>query len=119
TFPRTLTADHPTCVEQGYSTCGPPDYHGAEGTSFAAPQVSAAAGLLLAERPGLAPEQTAELLERTAADMTAATGCPTCELGRDRLSGWGRLDIAAALAAGTGTLPAPDRYETNDDAGTR
>src|SRR5262249_46034548 len=29
TFPRALTAEHPTCLEQGYSTCGPIDYHGA------------------------------------------------------------------------------------------
>jgi hypothetical protein len=37
---------------------------------------------------------------------------------RDPLSGWGRLDIAKAVAALAEPLPSPDRFETNDDAGT-
>src|SRR5204863_2583367 len=46
TFPRALTAaQRPACAEQGYSSCASPDYREAEGTSFAAPQVSAAAAL--------------------------------------------------------------------------
>jgi len=119
TFPRTLTDHPPPCADQGYSTCAGPDYRDAEGTSFAAPQVSAAAALLLAVRPGLAPEQVSAVLERSAADLTPATGCPRCTPGRDGLSGFGRLDVSAALAAVAGTPPAADRYETNDDAGTR
>ena len=54
-FPRPLTARFPACSEQGYSSCGPDDYREAQGTSFATPQVSAAAALLLALRPGSAP----------------------------------------------------------------
>jgi subtilisin family serine protease len=118
TFPRNLTDHPPPCADQGYSTCAGPDYRDAEGTSFAAPQVSAAAALILATRPGLAPEQVAALLERTAADLTPDTGCLRCTPGRDSLSGAGRLDVTAALAAAAGPLPAADRYETNDDAGS-
>ena len=36
------------CTDQGYSDCGPDDYRNPEGTSFAAPQVSAAAAVLFA-----------------------------------------------------------------------
>ncbi len=51
TFPLTLTAAHPDCDEQGYSSCGPEEYRMAEGTSFAAPQVTAAAAMLFATSP--------------------------------------------------------------------
>jgi hypothetical protein len=38
---------------------------------------------------------------------------------RDAYSGWGRLDVAKAIAALAGPLPPLDHYETNDDAGTQ
>jgi hypothetical protein len=121
TFPRALTAKYPACADQGYSDCASPDYRRGDGTSFAAPQVSAAAALLLAARPGLRPDQVADLIERTADDVNASTGCKKCPLLRDSLSGWGRLDVAAALgvALGGGPLPVADAYETNDEAGPR
>jgi subtilisin family serine protease len=119
TFPRAMTAKLPSCVDQGYSDCGPPEYRAGEGTSFAAPQVSAAAALLLALRPGLAPNQVSYLLERTADDVNAASGCRKCPLLRDSLSGWGRLDVAKAIGALSGTVPPRDAYEANDDAGTQ
>jgi subtilisin family serine protease len=118
TLPRAMTSDRPTCVQQGYSECGPPDYRMAEGTSFAAPQVAAAAALLLGLRPWLTPDQVASLLTRSAADMTPGTGCARCTPGRDAFSGWGRLDVAEAVAAlNSGLLPPSDAYEANDDAG--
>jgi hypothetical protein len=118
TLPRTLTAAHPTCEDQGYSDCGSFEFRNAGGTSFAAPQVSAAAALLLAVRPSLTADQVAAILERSASDVNAATGCRQCPLQRDRYSGWGRLDVAAALASLDGPLPPIDRYESNDNAGT-
>ena len=33
TLPRALTKQNPTCVDQGYSDCGPEDYKHAQGTS--------------------------------------------------------------------------------------
>ena len=97
TFPRALTAETKDCPEQGYSSCAPDDFRKGQGTSFAAPQVSAAAAVLLAVRPNLRPEQVTELLTRTAHDVNGATGCPGCATQRDPLTGWGRLDVNAAL----------------------
>jgi hypothetical protein len=54
------------------------------GTSFAAPFVSAAAAVLLAQRPDLTPVQMAEALSQLAQDI----GSP----GKDRIFGWGLLD---------------------------
>jgi subtilisin family serine protease len=119
TFPLALTAQRPLCTDQGYSDCGTEDYRNAEGTSFAAPQVSAAAAQLFAVSPTLTNSQVTTLLEHSADDVNAATGCSSCSLLRDPKSGWGRLDVAKAIAALAGPLPAPDRYETNDDAGTQ
>jgi hypothetical protein len=116
TFPRQLTAVRPSCVEQGYTLCAGDEFRRVEGTSFAAPQVSAAAALMLSVRPKLRPDQVTSLLTRTADDQSPATGCARCAGGRDPLTGWGRLHAARAIT-GTVVPPAPDRFETNDDAG--
>jgi subtilisin family serine protease len=118
TFPAALTAQRTGCPDQGYSDCGTEDYRNAEGTSFAAPQVSAAAAVLFAVDPLLTNSQVGYLLERTADDVNATNGCPRCGLLRDPLSGWGRLDVAKAVEALAGPVPPPDNYESNDDAGT-
>jgi len=117
TLPRALTRQYPTCTDQGYSDCGPDEYRHAEGTSFAAPQVAAAAALVLAVAPKLTASQVVTILERTADDANASNGCKKCPLLRDALSGWGRLDIAKALGSLAGAEPSPDRLETNDDVG--
>ncbi len=117
TFPLALTQDHPDCIEQGYSSCGPEEYRTAQGTSFATPQVAAAAAVLLATTPTLTPDQVTALLERSAVDATPATGCIVCALGRDRFTGAGRLDQTAALALLEAGIPPSDHYEPNDVAG--
>ena len=120
TFPSALTQLRPTCTDQGFSDCGPDDYANAEGTSFSAPQVSAAAAMLFALDPALTNSQVAEILEHTADDVNASTGCGKCAVGRDPYTGWGRLDVAKAIAVVTdGPLPAADAFETNDDAGAQ
>ena len=120
TLPRALTRDNVGCADQGYSDCGPADYRHPQGTSFSAPQVSAAAALLLAQDPSLKADQVATLLERSSDDLNASSGCPACPPQRDALSGWGRLDIAGALTAlAKGAPPPADRYETNDDVRAR
>jgi hypothetical protein len=105
------------CADPGYSDCGDPFYLHASGTSFAAPQAAAAAAVLLGIRPELAPEQVVSILERTADDLSGVPRCLRCAAGRDAASGWGRIDLAAAVAALDGPLPPRDRYEPNDDAG--
>jgi subtilisin family serine protease len=119
TVPRKLTSERPTCADQGYSPCAPPDLRDGAGTSFSAAQVSAAAAILLAVNPKLTPDQVAAIIERSAVDARAVTGCVPCATGRDSRSGWGTLDVTAALDALAEPLPPADRYESNDDAGSR
>jgi subtilisin family serine protease len=115
-LPRLLTARY-TCAEQGYSICGPKEYRRADGTSFSSPQVAAAAAVLLGQFPGLRPDQVGAILKSSADDATPATGCDACTPGPDPLTGFGRLDIGAALDALNDQLPPPDRLEPNDDVG--
>jgi hypothetical protein len=119
TLPRALTELRPLCEEQGYSACGSKEFKRGDGTSFAAPQVSAAAALMLSEEPTLQPEQVSMLLRRSAVDVTPATGCRECASGHDGYSGWGRLDVAEAVRAAHGPPPRTDQFEPNDDAGYR
>jgi hypothetical protein len=74
---------------------------------------------VLGAYPSLSNSQLEWVIERSATDANPATGCPACPVGRDSLSGWGTLNVAAALdlAAGTKALPPPDTLEGNDDAG--
>jgi len=118
TLPRSLTSERPTCLEQGYSDCGPQEFRRPQGTSFATAIVTAGAALVRSTWPELRAEQVVAMLERTAVDQTAATGCRRCSEGRDPLTGWGRLDIASAVDW-TKEQPRRDRYEPNDDAGAR
>jgi hypothetical protein len=117
-LPRALTTARPGCSGLGYSDCGPDEFRRAAGTSFAAPQVSAAAAQLIAVRPDLGPDQVAWLLTRGADDVNAGSGCPRCPFRRDRFTGWGRLNVAAAIAqAQTTSVPPFDVLEPNDGAG--
>jgi subtilisin family serine protease len=77
---------------------------GLQGTSFAAPLVTAAAAWVWTMRPDLTVTQLGEVLRRSAKDLGAA--------GFDPSSGWGLLDIPAALAFPT---PPADPGEPNDD----
>ena len=118
-FPRPLTAPFSACSEQGYSSCGTKDYRHADGTSFSSPQVAAAAALLFGEEAALRPDQVSTILKLTASDATVVNGCAECSPGPDALSGFGRLDVSAALDALQGPPPTPDRFEPNDDAGSQ
>jgi subtilase family protein len=118
TLPRALTSFRPLCQNQGYSDCGADEFRHAAGTSFAAPQVAAAAALLFALKPTLQSDQVINMVERSTTDVNASNGCKQCPLLRDTFSGWGRLDVTSAIAALEGVMPLPDRLEPNDDAGS-
>jgi Subtilase family len=120
TLPRSLTAARVSCVFVGYSDCGPVEFRRGDGTSFAAPLVSAAASLVLGDRPYLKPNQVAWILERSARDATPANGCARCWPKRDDHTGWGVLDVAGAMETVSApiTYP-PDQREPNDEAGNR
>ena len=113
TFPR--SPDQDGCSPRGYTSCSrDPAWRKPAGTSFAAPLVAAAAAVVIAERaqlglPKLAPNQVATLIEHSAKDLGAG--------GHDKATGHGRLDIAAALTALSGPIPAADAREPNDALG--
>jgi hypothetical protein len=116
TFPSALTSQQTGCTPQGYTDCAAGDYRHPEGTSFAAPQVSAAAAVLIGLHPGLSSSQVTRILERHSDDVDASSGCPNCPIGRDKYSGWGSLDVMKAvnfLSSGS-PLPPSDRLEPND-----
>ena len=117
TFPKQLTAAQDGCTPQGYTDCAGGDYHKPEGTSFAAPQVAAAAAVLFGLDPALTSSQVTRILERHADDVDAATGCSECPTGRDLYSGWGSLDVMSAVnfLDSDSPLPPSDRLEPNDD----
>jgi subtilisin family serine protease len=79
-------------------------YTQGSGTSFAAPLVSGAAAWLWTVRPELDASQVFEILRKSARDVDAP--------GRDDLTGFGILDVPAALAY---PAPSPDPAEPNDD----
>jgi hypothetical protein len=68
-----------------------PPYAAASGTSFAAPHVTGAVGLLAAARPDLMDTDFQHVLRESADDV----GAP----GPDAETGWGRMNAAAALRA--------------------
>ena len=76
-----------------------------DGTSFATPIVSAAAAWIWTTRPTLDAGQVAQILRSSATDI----GAP----GRDPASGYGLLNLPAALSTPT---PPRDENEPNDDA---
>lgn len=80
------------------------DWRPSSGTSFSAPLVAGAAAWLWTARPELDAGQVAEILRRSARDIDQA--------GRDPASGFGMLNVQAALALPS---PAQDPFEPNDD----
>lgn len=94
----------PVATPAAFDADGAPDGVTIEaGTSFAAPIVSGAAAWLAAARPDLASGQLADILRRTSRDLPPA--------GYDNGTGYGLVDLGAALAAPT---PRLDPLEPND-----
>jgi len=70
-----------------------------QGSSYAAPMVSAAAALAWSINPELSNAQVRDMLFSTAVDLG--------EAGWDQENGWGRLDLAAVAAAAAASVPEP------------
>jgi hypothetical protein len=75
------------------------------GSSFAAPSLGAAVALVQAQRPELTTQQLFELVRRAGTDLGA--------VGRDDDSGFGALNLAAAMDAAP--LAKEDGAEVDDD----
>ncbi len=86
-----LAAPADTVWSTYWRSDNPGAYEFLSGTSMAAPFVSAAAALLLSNRPDLTPGDLQAILEQTAFDVGGD--------GLDAFTGYGRLDVGAALAA--------------------
>ena len=91
----------PVAVPVGYEASG---YSLFDGTSFSSPLVAGAAAWVWTVRPTLDNTELFELMRSSARDMSPP--------GRDADTGFGLLDIPAAL---THPAPAPDPQEPNDD----
>ena len=76
-----------------------------DGTSFSSPMVAGAAAWLWTVRPDLNADQVAQILRKSARDVATP--------GYDTATGYGILDMTAALAAPT---PRSDTAEPNDNA---
>jgi subtilisin family serine protease len=70
------------------------------GTSLASPVVAGAAGLMFAANPALTPAAAMQLLEATSVSHTGGTYVDTY--------GYGRVDVAAAVAAAANYAPPAD-----------
>ncbi|HVE68463.1 MAG TPA: S8 family serine peptidase, partial [Solirubrobacteraceae bacterium] len=83
-------------------------YQAVDGTSFAAPIVAAVATWLRAAGPALRAGQVNRILQDSAVDLGRR--------GWDQRFGYGKADMARALAALQTRVPAVDPLEPNDDA---
>ena len=77
------------------------------GTSFSAPMVSAAIAWVRAARPELTPDRVVQAVRLTARDVL--------QEGWDALTGFGVLDVGAALSVPEDKLPIQDPLEPNDN----
>lgn len=94
-----------TAVPPAFDEDGRVDgYMGLDGTSFAAPMVAAAIAWVRAARPGLEPDQVAQVVRLSARDVERE--------GYDPATGFGMLDIDSALDR---SAPPHDPHEPNDD----
>jgi len=74
-------------------------YYLSSGTSMACPMAAGAAAWLRSLSPGLTPAKTEQVLESTAYDYTDPFGSGLNVPGWDKYSGYGRVDVEAAIAA--------------------
>lgn len=81
-----ILSTYPMQISNGYRIM--------EGTSMAAPSVTAAVALIRSQFPNMNQKQVKELLEKTAKDIVMT--------GLDQYSGHGRIDIEKALLTGNG-----------------
>ena len=96
-----------TAVPKNLDGTGQDGYEALSGTSFAAPMVAAAMAWVRAARPELKPDQVIQAVRLTARDVLKP--------GWDPLTGFGVLNIGAALTVDAKRLPPADPLEPNDN----
>jgi hypothetical protein len=89
------------------------NYYLASGTSMSGPHVVAVAGYMRAVSPGLTPDAAQLILQLTADDIIDPYGTGASMPGWDQYSGYGRVNLTAALAATPNTraiITSPQRF---------
>ena len=77
-------------------------YYLASGTSMSCPFVAAVAGYLREVSPGLSAEKVQEFIQLSADDFVDSSGTRPCLPGWDKYSGYGKINLAQALARAPG-----------------
>lgn len=97
-----------TAVPPAFDADGAPDgYQVLDGTSFSAPMVSAAMAWVRAARPDLPADRVVQAVRLSATDVGTK--------GWDPLTGFGLLNVGAALSVPDDKLPIHDPQEPNDN----
>ncbi|NIP41425.1 MAG: S8 family serine peptidase, partial [candidate division Zixibacteria bacterium] len=89
-------------------------YYLADGTSMAAPMVAGAAAEVLSYSPGISPDSLRMILTMSADDYLDPYGRGDNLPGHDPFSGWGRLNLSAALDLVEGRLAKIDFPKANE-----
>ena len=120
TMPRSLTSQRSTCVLPGLLGLRPgsssrrPRGRPSPRRRCPRPQPCCSACRSSSARAGLEPEQVVEPAHAVGAGRHGPdTGCKRCTFDRDRLSGWGRLDVAAAIDGAHGRRATPGSTRTS------
>jgi len=74
------------------------NYYLSDGTSMACPIAAGAAAMLISYNPGLTADEVADALRQSAIDIVDPWNQGDNYPGYDTISGWGRLNVAGALA---------------------
>lgn len=97
-----------------YSAIWNGGYGYVSGTSDAAPVVSGALALMFSAKQGATPQQVYDALKSTALDVVnrnSGSGIMSIPAGKDDYSGWGRIDVSAAIDK----LTQPDITNSSSD----
>ena len=90
-----LYADSPSNEPGVHIVLG--DFYEASGTSMACPHVAGAVAEMRAQSPGLLPQRIEEILANSCDDLVDPRGEGASHIGKDRYSGYGRLNLKKAL----------------------
>ncbi len=101
-----LAAPGTNVMTTSWSASGGSAYGGTSGTSPAAAFASGAFALLLSAHPELSPSEAVDRMTGAAHDLGVS--------GWDPFSGWGRVDVAAALGVAQSPSPAPSPAPVED-----
>ena len=99
----------------GLTGPGADDLRYYQGTSMAAPHIAGLVSLLLGEDPSLTPAEVLDILQTTARDFPAGSGCTTAKCGAGIADAFAALSAVDSLAAPLLIAPANGQTVTAAD----